>query len=126
MNKHLLFAASLLIFLAGFTACKKATINELKVQIAGKWNITNIQPSPALPPVLPGDYYDFEDGEDDGVEIKRSGQTQKGHYTIVVNKGINIVVGGKTYFCQVTTVNEDVLEFTSTEGNETETVYLKR
>lgn len=125
MKKHLLLAATFILIFTGITGCKKQNSDQLKTNMLGRWNIATIEASPAAI-VLPGDYYDFKEGEDDIVEVRRNGNTQSGTYAPVVGNDLYITLAGTTYTCKITTITDAKLEFTAKAGNITEKISLKR
>jgi len=125
MKKHLLLAATFLLILTGINGCKKQSSDQLKTNLFGRWTTVSIEATPAAI-VLPGDYYDFKEGEDDIVEVRRNGNTQSGTYAPVVGNDLYITLAGITYTCQITTITDTKLEFTAKAGNSTEKISLKR
>jgi len=123
MKKIVLAATVVALF---FTGCKKDSADKFKTDLAGRWEISKIEPGTSLPLVIPGDYYDFKSGEDDIVEIRRGGNTQSGTYSPIVGNEINIAIGAKLYNCKVSVLDGNRLEFIAAGDGKTETVYLKR
>lgn len=126
MKKHLSLAAAFLFVLTGITGCKKESLDKFKTDIIGQWEISRVEPTSLLEPVITGDYYDFKEGEDDIVEVRRNGNLQSGTYSATTSREINMTVGGKLYICKVTVLDANRLEFTATQGSTSEKVYLKR
>lgn len=125
MKKHLSLAAVLLFVLTGISGCKKDSLSRFKTDIIGRWEVSKIEPIPELT-ITSGDYYDFKEGEDDIVEIRRGGQLQSGTYSATASQEINMTVAGKLYTCKVTALDGNRLEFTAAQGSSTEKVYLRR
>jgi hypothetical protein len=129
MKKRLSLAAAFLFVLTGMTGCKKEGLDKFKTDIIGQWQISKVEAGSGqevVLPVLPGDYYDFKEGEDDIVEVRRNGNLQSGTYVATTSREINMTVGGKLYTCKVTALDGNKLEFTATQGSTSEKVFLKR
>jgi hypothetical protein len=129
MKKQLSLAAAFLFVLTGIAGCKKEGLDKFKTEIIGQWQISKaeaVSGQEVVLPVLPGDYYDFKEGEDDIVEVRRNGNLQSGTYVATTSREINMTIGGKLYTCKVTALDGNKLEFTATQGGSSEKVFLKR
>lgn len=122
--KKLVFAAAILaLTIAG---CKKDKAGKFKTDMTGRWEISKIEPVSVLNPVIPGDYYDFKDGDDDIVEVRRNGNLQSGTYSPTIGNELNMTIGGTLYKCKVDVLESNRFEFTAVGGGVTEKVYLRK
>ena len=137
MKKKLLFAGTLLLFIASFTACKKQDeeTKPLRAKMIGKWQVNKIDVTTAGSATLTttyasGDYMDFKDSESDDFELGLGASRSVGTYSSAIDNSIYLDFSSKDLDCKVTTITTNQFQFTGTVVGSnpvvTETYYLSR
>ncbi|RZK54046.1 MAG: hypothetical protein EOO87_11440 [Pedobacter sp.] len=138
MRKRLTLVAVMLLFVAGFSACKKQdeATKPLRSKMLGKWSITKIEVKTGSEPVVTtnytaDDYIDFKDNEDDAVELRLgANNTVSGSFAVILNNSFYLDFSAKDLECKVASISERAFQFTGTRVGAnpavTETYYLTR
>ncbi|RZL50630.1 MAG: hypothetical protein EOP00_03335 [Pedobacter sp.] len=137
MKKRLLFAGTLLLFIATFTACKKQdeATKPLRAKIIGKWQVNKIDVTTAGAATVTttyasGDYMDFKDNSTDDFELGLGANRSVGTYSSSIDNSLFLDFSSKDLQCTVTSVTDNQLQFTGTVVGSspkiTETYYLSR
>ncbi|RZJ79112.1 MAG: hypothetical protein EOO47_11795 [Flavobacterium sp.] len=138
MKRKLALVAVLLLFVAGFSACKKQdeATKPLRTKILGKWNIAKIEVKTGSDPIVTtnytaDDYIDFKDNDDDAVELRLgANDTKTGSFAVIMNSTFFLDFSAKDLECEVVTISERQFQFTGKRVGSnpavTETYYLTR
>jgi len=137
MKKRLLFIATMVLFIASFTACKKESeaTKPLRTKILGKWQVNKIDVTTAGSATITtsyssSDYMDFKDNSNDDFELGLGTNRQVGRFTSSIDNSLFLDFSSKDLDCQVTTISDNQLQFTGTVVGSnpkiTETYYLSR
>ncbi|TKC07940.1 hypothetical protein FA048_12300 [Pedobacter polaris] len=137
MKKQLLFAGTILLFVASFTSCKKQdeATKPLKSKMIGKWQVNKIDITTAGAETVTktyaaSDYMDFKNNETDDVELSLGAERSLGTFNVTVGDVIYLNFTAKDLDCTLTTITENKFQFTGTVVGSnpkiTETYYLSR
>jgi hypothetical protein len=140
MGKRLLVSATLLFFIATFTACKKQDdeTKPLRSKIIGKWQVNKIEVTnyaegngtTVTNTYGTSDYLDFKDNESDDVELGLGTNRSVGTFSTTVANTLHIDFSSKDLDCVVNTITDNQFQFTGTVTGSnpkiTETYYLSR
>lgn len=137
MKKKLLFAGTMLLFIASITACKKQddATKPLKEKMLGKWQVNKIDVTTAGSATISttyaaGDYLDFKDNTNDDFELGLGTNRSVGTYTTRIDNTIFLDFSSKDLECTLNTITTNQFQFTGTvvgsNPKVTETYYLSR
>jgi len=141
MKKRLLVAGTILLFIAGFSACKKQdeATKPLRAKMVGKWQVNKIDVTTAITngettTVTTNygatDYLDFKDNESDDFELSLGSNRSVGTYNSRVGDVFYMDFSSKDLDCKVNAVTQNQFQFTGTvvgsNPKVTETYYLSR
>ena len=135
--KKLLFSSLILLFIAGFTACKKETFEDkpLRSKMLGKWRVNKIDVTTGSSATVstvysPTDYIDFKDNTSDDVELGLGSNRAVGTFSSSIDQSFYLDFSSKDLECVATTITENKFEFKGTVVGSnpkiTETYYLTR
>ena len=141
MKKRLALAATLLLLITGFTACKKEneSTKPLRSKIIGKWQVNKIEittfsasgaAETTSTTYTSSDYLDFKDNESDDFELALTTRTVIGSFSTAIGNKLFLDFTDRDLDCNVTTITDNQLQFvgTVTGANPkiTETYFLSR
>lgn len=138
MKKQLTFATMLLFVIAGIvTGCKKDSgeSRSLKKKIEGKWLVSKIESKveggeTKIYTGLATDFMEFRNDENDQLDVNINGKHNLGSYAVLATDGVKLSIPGEQLSCNVTTINDNTLEFNATveqtNPKETRKYYLHR
>lgn len=138
MKKQLLFAVTILLLIASFTACKKQdeATKPLRSKMIGKWRVNKIDVTTAgsaavSTPYTAEDYIDFKDSPNDDVELGLGSNRSLGTFGSTIDDSkFYLDFSAKDLDCKVTTITTNQFQFTGTVVGSnpvrTETYFLSR
>lgn len=140
MERRLLVAATLLLFIASFTACKKQDYETkpLRTKILGKWQVNKIDVTTygegagttVTTNYGSSDYIDFKDNESDDFELGLGTNRSVGTFSTTFANTLHLDFSSKDLDCVVNTISDNQFQFTGTvigsNPKITETYYLSR
>jgi hypothetical protein len=138
MKKQLLFAVTILLLVASFSACKKQdeATKPLRSKMIGKWRVNKIDVTTAgsvtvSTPYTAEDYMDFRDNTNDDVELGLGTNRSLGTFGTTIDESkFYLDFSAKDLDCKVTTVTTNQFQFTGTVVGSnpvrTETYFLSR
>lgn len=141
MKKRLVLAGTILLFIAGFTACKKQdeATKPLRAKMIGKWqvnkidvttSVTNGEATTVTTTYAATDYLDFKDNESDDFELGLGSNRSVGTFGARIGDEFYMDFSSKDLDCKVTTITTNKFQFTGTvvgsNPKVTETYYLSR
>jgi hypothetical protein len=141
MKKRLLVAGTILLFVAGFSACKKQdeATKPLRAKMIGKWQVNKIdvttdvgsgETTTVTTTYGATDYLDFKDNESDDFELGLGSSRSVGTFGARVGDEFYMDFSSKDLDCKVATITQNQFQFTGTvvgsNPKVTETYYLSR
>lgn len=137
MKAKLLLGATLLFFIASFTACKKQdeATKPLRAKMLGKWQVNKIDVTIAGSATVStsyaaNDYMDFKDNTNDDFELSLGSNRSVGSYSSTIDNNFYLDFSSKDLDCVVTTITPNQFQFTGTvvgsNPKQTETYFLSR
>ncbi|MBB2143888.1 hypothetical protein GM921_00190 [Pedobacter sp. LMG 31464] len=137
MKKRLVLAGTILLFIAGFSACKKQdeATKPLRAKMVGKWQVNKIDVTTAGSATITTtyaatDYLDFKDNESDDFELGLGSNRSVGTFGARVGDEFYMDFSSKDLDCTVSAITTNKFQFTGTvvgsNPKVTETYYLSR
>lgn len=136
MKKRLLFAGTLVLFIATFNACKKQdeATKPLRDKLVGKWQVNKVQTvngtsDPVSVSYTSSDYMDFKESSND-FELSLGTNRSIGTYSSTLGDMLYLDFTTKDLDAKVNVISNNQLQFTGTVVGSnpkiTETYYLSR
>lgn len=135
MKKQITFAFIALFILTGLSSCQKDGGSEVVKGIVGQWKVSKIEKTVAGAAMetytgLPADYVEFRRTQEDELYVNLNGINYVGTYVVLEGKLLNFTYNGKLRTSKITTLSDNMLEFTAKVDGEaietTEKYYLTR
>jgi hypothetical protein len=141
MKRQLILAGTILLFITGFTSCKKQAegTKPLRTKMLGKWQVNKIEVTRYTASGAgvttstnygSADYIDFKDNESDDFELGLGTQRSVGNFSSSIGNKLFLDFTEKDLDCDVNVITDKQFQFTGTVSGSnpkvTETYYLSR